>query len=154
MSPGAPQNPYQQSSPRYPGVVMAAGIIWIVFGSLILLNGAGALLLGAAMSAGTGSGGALGAGASIGVVAALFGAAFLFVGVQSVRGTAPGTLGNGIGSIVFAVLQFGGGVAQVVAGQPLLGAINFLGGCGLLAAGVLALIGRTDYMAWRKARPR
>ena len=159
MSPGAPQDPYQQAPYQqnpveFPGVVMAAGIIWIVLGGLILLNAAAILLIGATLSAGTRSGELAGMAACSSILVALFGAAFLLVGVQTVKGTAPGTLGNGVGSIIFAVLQFGGAVVQIVAGQIPQGAISFLGGCGLMTAGVLAVVGRRRYMAWRKARPR
>ena len=69
----------------------------------------------------------------------LVGGAFIYVGVQSVRGTAKDTLGNGIGSIVFAAFQFcgaalsglalllaPGGVAAVVF------AVGLIDGAGLL----------------------
>src|SRR5205809_5006541 len=83
--------------PDYPRSVRLAGVIWICFGSLILLGAAANLLLLSGNRAGGDAGQAGGmAGA---VFAALFGAVFLHVGVQSTRGTAKDTLGNGVGSI-------------------------------------------------------
>jgi hypothetical protein len=137
-------------------------VIWIVFGSLILLNAAINLLLTFGMSAG---GGAQAAGGVCPVlIGVLFGAVFIHVGVQSVQGTAKDTLGNGIGSIIFALLNGGFGVLLMVGAvavggtagliAALLGGVSLLGGIGLLAAGVLALVGREEYKAWRRAHKR
>jgi hypothetical protein len=142
-------------SPPFPVLVRAAGIIWIVFGGLLLIN----LLLFLAVIGAVAVGGPKEAGAAAaagGVCGAaiigLFAAAFIFVGVQSIKGTARDTLGNSIGSIVFALLNLGGGILQASAGQYLTGIISFLAGAGLLVAGILALVARSDYRAWRKAQ--
>jgi hypothetical protein len=141
----------------FPTSVTAAGVIWIVMGSLILLGGVINLLAAVA------GGGAAPAGAQMcGVLLiALFGGAFLMVGVQSVRGTARDTLGNGIGSIIFAVIVGGAG-ALVLAGGAIVGGvvgatamfiavINLLEAAALLIAGVMALVGREGYKTWQRA---
>lgn len=146
--------------PEYPRTVHIAGVIWIVFGSLILVNAAINLLLTFGMAAG---GGAQAAGGMSSVlIGVLVGAVFIHVGVQSTRGTAKDTLGNGIGSIIFGLLNGGlgalllvgavaaEGTAGLIAG--ILGGVSILGGIGLLAAGVLALVVREEYRAWRRAQ--
>jgi hypothetical protein len=166
------EDDWDESSARraVPSLVRTAGIIWIVFGSLMLLNAAVNLVL-AGMN-----------GTNIGGVAcgALFGIAFVFVGVQSVKGTAKDTLGNGIGSLVIGVLNAGVGALMLIgglalssgavaappqaAGQPAMqqlgliavigGAVSIFAGLGLILAGVLALMGRTDYKVYRRAGRR
>ncbi len=140
--------------PPYPAMLTAAGVIWIVFGCLILLNLVVPLLLASAAAggqAGAARDAALAGGVCGGLVVGLFAAVFIHVGYQSVRGTARDTLGNGVGSIIFALLQFGSGAFQARQGQLLPSAIGFICGLGLLAAGVLALVARGEYRAWRKA---
>lgn len=150
MSYGAP-NPFTKSVPPFPGNVLVARIIWIVFGSLIVayLVVTLLLMLGAPLAA---------RGDSLfetvvctTILIGFFGAAFILVGVQSVKGTARDTLGNGIGSIIFGVLYLAGAAFQAIVGQPIQGAFTFVAGCGLIAAGVFALVGRNDYKAWRQA---
>ena len=69
----------------------------------------------------------------------------MFVGVQSIRGTASDTLGNGIGSILLGLLCLSCGgsdlvsVASRVGSRPVAvgvisAAVNVLSGVGLLAA--------------------
>ena len=86
-----------------PGSTKAAGIIWINTGVLKLL----ATAVDAVMSFG-GAGGTPPAGIICGsVFGAFVGAVFLMVGIQTLNGSAKGTLANGIGSIIFAVLVGG-----------------------------------------------
>jgi hypothetical protein len=82
----------------------------------------------------------------------LFSAAFLFVGVQSIRGTARDTLGNGVGSIVFGGLYFGIAAVMTVGGQIIPAGIVGVGFIMLLLAGIFALVGRGQYKLWRKAQ--
>jgi len=125
-----------------------------VIGGIILVNFAILMLGTFVLSSATGSGSVLTAGICVGVVVGLFGAAFLFVGVQSVRGTANDTLGNGIGSIIFAVLVLGSAVAGFMVEAWLQAVVNTLSGAGLMAAGVMALVGRADYRFWRRVQRR
>ena len=135
----------------FPMSIKTAGIIWILFGCLILVNLI-ILLVGTFMlTSATGSGAVLSTGICTGIVVGLFGAAFLFVGVQSVQGTAADALGNGVGSIIFAVFAVGAGLWNFSVNQSLQGVIGLVEGGGLLAAGVLALTGRADYKIWRRA---
>ena len=142
-------------APVFPTTVTMAGIAWIVFGGLILLNLLVFLLLMFGVAAG-GQGGDRGAavagGVCGGLILGLFGAVFIHVGVQSVRGTAPDTLGNGIGSIIIGALNIGAGVLHAGAGQVIQAGVGMLAGAGLIAAGVLALVGRSEYSAWRQAQ--
>ena len=97
--------------------------------------------------------------------ALLFGGGFVFVGVQSIRGAASDSLGNGIGSILLGLLCLSCGgsdllsVASGVGGRPVAvavirAAVNLLSGVGLLAAGVLALVGRSEYVTWKRRSKR
>jgi hypothetical protein len=144
---------------RYPGTVYAAGVIWIGFGCLILLNAATHLVL-AVGDALAGVRNAQIGGAGMVVI---MGALFIHVGVQSTRGTARNTLGNSIGSLVFALflgavgllaflrgLAAGGDPRAVVA--LIVDVLYLLGAGGLLTAGVLALVGRDAYRAWQRAQ--
>jgi hypothetical protein len=143
-----------------PGVVMAAGSIWVAFGCFSLLSGVlavvglytdmhedGALAAVAAASATT----------CIVPLVALFGGTFIFVGVQSRNGTAADTLGNGVGSLLFGAIYTAYAAIQAVrTGQMIGAAIGLLLALMLYSAGGLALVGRSDYKAFRKSlrRPR
>jgi hypothetical protein len=144
--PGAPYPqpgaPYPQAPTKIPGVVLAAGIIWIVFGGLGILGGV--------MS--------LGAGAS-GIAQLGIAVAFLIAGIQTVTGKAKDTLGNAIGSFIIAGLGLLGTLVLSSIGGRLGG--DFIGvlvmiaviNCGaLVTAGILALVGRERYRAWRATR--
>jgi hypothetical protein len=87
--------------------------------------------------------------------------------VQSVTGTAKDTLGNGIGSIIFAAILGGLAILLLVVvvgaravGAPttptwlgLLGMVVYgLAAAALLVAGILALAGREGYRAYRRYR--
>src|SRR5436309_3016592 len=97
---------------EYPRAVRAAGVIWIVFGGLILLGAAVNLLLTVGRQAGDGATAA--GGVCGGLFAAFIGGVFVHVGVQSISGTARDTLGNGIGSILFGVLYAAYGLFLMV----------------------------------------
>ncbi|MCI0380268.1 MAG: hypothetical protein L0215_22005 [Gemmataceae bacterium] len=141
--------------PAYPSLVRTAGIVWIVFGGLILLNLVLVLMIIAASADERDKSAAVVGGICLSVFLGLCGAAFIFVGVQNVNGTATDTLGNGIGSILFGFLQWGAAVAQAVAGHYLQAGIGFVCGAGLLTAGILVLVARADYKDWRQAqKPR
>lgn len=155
------RGPDYEKPPAYPVTIMIAGIGWIVFGGGMLLVAGLVLLvalLAAASSRSGNQGGILaGAGLCIAVVIGLFGAAFLFVGIQSVRGTSHDTRGNGVGSIVFGFLCFAlVGLQMVSVGMNRVGGAEIIGmgfyglvGIGLIVTGILALVGMSDYRAWR-----
>jgi hypothetical protein len=146
---------------RPPGRVVAAGIVWLIFGCLSVGGAAVQLLL---VFAGPGLA-AFGPGAvneAVGTVcgavpAMLVGAVFVHVGLQSLRGTAPAVLGNGIGSILFGVLYTAVGVVLLVTAAEVLvltAVFCFFLALTLYAAGVLALLGRADYKTFRRAVQR
>ncbi len=158
--------PYVKSV-RYPAMIRVAAIVWILFGCLILVNGGVSLIVQFTMQAQNGpaaAGGAAIGGACGMAVVLLFGVGFILVGVQTLRGTAADTLGNGIGSIVFGLLNLGcGGAALtsglVAGGQAAImglisGVISLIAGVGLVAAGIVVLVGRTSYLAWRNGQRR
>jgi hypothetical protein len=141
--------------------VTAAGIIWIVFGSLSVLGAIFQLILAFAGGKGGAQDRASPAGQTPGALCgALFGAVFIHVGLQSIRGNAKDVLGNAIGSIIFGVLYTGiGGILIIFTGESVLiitAVLLFLLALALYSAGVLALVGRSDYQAFRRAtdRPR
>ncbi len=166
-----------------PRLIRTAGIIWIIFGSLILINTVvNFALVGAAARENAAAGANAADGAKVigggcgSFVGIAFGIAFLFVGTQSVNGTAKDTLGNGIGSIVIGLLNAGLGAVALLGGLALFtaiaqknagpgadqaaliititGGVGLLCGLGLILAGVLALMGRADYKAFRRAGKR
>jgi hypothetical protein len=146
--------------PDFPATVTVAGIIWIVIGGLSILQLLLMLVLPAAMPqakarpADQGQENVQRVAKGVGLCCgSLIGGAFIFVGAQSVRGTANDTLGNGIGSIVLGILQLAySAIAALVRVSFLDLAIGCILGIGLLVAGVIALLGRSDYKAWRESQ--
>ena len=122
----------------FPKSVATAGIIWIIVGTMVIvMNCFG-------MTANSGAE----AEASIlaAMLYAIFAAAFIFVGIQSIVGAARDTLGNGVGSLVF------GSSAIYGSEQYSLGVGYVAFGIALFVAGVVALVGRSNYKKWRRAK--
>jgi hypothetical protein len=143
-----PAQPYAQGyqqPPKKPGVVVAASILWIIYGSLALLGNLIAL---------GGSGGRTGAPTIIGLS---IGAGFLVAGITTLTGKARGLLANGIVSIVLggltsvAFLLLGALLRGFRVSAPLLG-IGFVVGSILIVAGILACMGNRRYKEWRAAK--
>jgi hypothetical protein len=145
---------------NFPATVYAAGVIWIVFGCVILLNALLTLFLAPAPpQAGEDQRPPNTCSVLMGV---LFGAVFIHVGLQSVKGPAKDTLGNAVGSILLGLGNGAFGAMMVVGGLAtggtvgvvscVAGGVGVLCGLGLLTAGALALAGRSDYKAWRRAQ--
>jgi hypothetical protein len=136
-----PQQPYGAYAPqaygnpqaKLPGVVIAASIMWIIYGSLGLIGN----LLGLA------AGGRPGASTAVGFGIA---AAFLISGIQALSGKARGLLASGICSIVLGALIRGFRPPAWLLG------FGFLIGAILITAGILACIGNRSYKAWRAAK--
>ena len=160
------EEPEAEERPRLPGVVKAAGWIWIGIGCLHLFS---AVLTVVMMY--TKGGGRIGGSLAGGLCPSVLGFAFLWCGRQSLSGKAQDTLGNAIGSLVLGSLQLGlAMIALVVAstGQvvrnrqlnlttDLVLIISFMSFFGtlLIVAGVFALIGRRAYSEWREvAHPK
>jgi hypothetical protein len=151
--------------PSFPGIVRAAGIIWIGVGGLELLNAvANAVMAGMNQNQNPGSVGGVCCAGGIGI-------AFLVCGIQTVTGKATDTLGNAIGSLALGLLLLGLGVlvgfgGAILGANPnanananglpavvfvILGVITSVLGLTLILAGVLALMGRARYKEWRQA---
>jgi hypothetical protein len=150
-----PREPPQRNGPTTPGIIRAAGILWIISGALLLAGAASTPLLLLVVDAGsyrpldsTGFGWILGCGAVCGF-------AFLAVGVQSFKGTATNMLASGIWSIAIAFIDSGVTLllfaAALVGGGVGLSPFAAIGSSlGLFVAGVLALIGHRGYQAYRR----
>lgn len=160
-----------QLPPRFPGAVLAAGIIWVVFGVLGLINTVATLAI-AGAKAGAGGNPNTGGVCCGGAIAI----AFLVCGYQTLTGKAKDTRGNGIGSVLLGILYLliagglafflGGGANAANQGQNagnqgqnpfpqevvfIIVAVVALFGVTLIVAGGLALAGRTQYLEWRRA---
>jgi hypothetical protein len=135
----------------FPRTVLAAGIIWIVFGALtaLILSACLILIIWAYISVlareigrrelSPGAPEAIGRMVIIGLVlfaGSFIASVFVLVGVQTIRGRPSDTLRNGVASIIFGVL---------FAGLPPTGTA-------LLVAGILDLVDRSTYKVWRKTR--
>jgi hypothetical protein len=146
--------PRRRGGAEFPPGVKAAGIIWIGYGILGLIAAVIIFVLAGAAAAQVGPGGA--PIFCVPICYTFFALAFLFVGVQTVKGTAKSTLGNGIGSIIFGVLSLLGAAGALIqgGGTPAVvqGGISVLLGLALLTAGTLALMGKTQYEDWRASQ--
>jgi hypothetical protein len=145
------------SLPRFPPTVRTAGIVWIVLGSGILINGIVLLVrqLGAGLDADSGSAEAALFGAVVGqLFQGVIGAVFLYEGIECCRGTIPSTVGIAVGSILFALIYVGIALFYAEARQGYRVALVFIPAVGLFVAGVLAFAGRTQYDAWWQVRRR
>jgi hypothetical protein len=130
---------FDESLPPDPTFVRTAGIIWTVFGSLVL-----AILLFSLAATKDELSGAFAA-----VIIGSFAVAFLYVGIQTANGWARDVIANGIGSLVFGFSGISGGIPTLPAGI-----VFVVSGVALFAAGVFALIGRSDYKTWRRLKER
>jgi heme/copper-type cytochrome/quinol oxidase subunit 3 len=149
-----PERPLQNECAR-PKLVTAACIIWIFEAQIALFFSALFVALGAFAALNKDSAGIW---LLMAAVSVLFGCAFIYASIQTYRGKVRDTLGIGSGSIVLGLLEslpmswFSmRGVPfkmDVVQELPLF----LLIGGPLLAAGILALMGRTRYKAWRETQ--
>jgi hypothetical protein len=147
-----PLKPAMTLRPARPTIAASAGFIWVGFGclsfaslplALLLVNAAGdfRVYMGWMLC---------------GMLTSLAGGGFIHAGRQTLKGAARDTLGNGVGSLFFALgglglsaLAFGGSVRPLNWAE--IAVASFIGICalGLLAAGLLALAGRRSYCVWR-----
>jgi hypothetical protein len=141
----------------YPWQVTAAGVLWIVLGVLMLifmcLLGAPIMIRAAAQNAPPSTGLLTWLGFT-----ALFGLSLIVIGVQATRGAVRQFGSNVAVSVGIGLFDIGSVVVKAANGQfdrPNLGlilltAVNVLTGILLLSAGVLALLGKSQYEQWRK----
>jgi hypothetical protein len=147
----------------YPWQVTAAGVIWVVLGALILFLTGLMLVSAVSRPGGANAGGQNNGAISSGLLTwlgcmAVFGASLMLVGVHSIRGTLRNLGTNIVLSFGLSLLYLGPVIVKVAGGQfiqPGVGRIILTGvdvliGVLLLAAGLLALMGRRQYEQWRK----
>ncbi|WP_088254193.1 hypothetical protein [Fimbriiglobus ruber] len=166
-----------RTPPKFPIGVRVAGIIWIVFGSLGLLGVVVDVVLSGVAAA---DGGPNTRGGGSVCCSGLLSGLFLWLGIQTVRGTAKDTLWSSIGSFVFSVIYAVLGIGALFAamavnqinnqppgpgraGAPamapiagilfaLLGVMALLLAVMMFAAGLLGLLGRSQYSLWREKK--
>ena len=155
--------------PPIPGIVRAAGIIWVGYGALGLFSTILSFVVEVGAKAGNAGANNPGGNASSPCCGIAIACAFAYCGLQTLKGESKDTLGNSIGSLILGSLQLLAGVVLVVLGAGgiagnlpidpgvifLIAAIAGFFGCMLVLAGILGLIGRSAYREWREiARPR
>jgi hypothetical protein len=139
-------------SPTFPKKVLAAGVIWIVFGGWVSVIAAIVHSLERP-----------GSPTPLSLWGFAFGAASIYIGIQTTRGAARGMRGSAFASMVFSFLILIHGISVIAAIQPekgpedMIGRILIAGGAvfaaiGFLAAGVLALWGQNEYRSWLQAQ--
>jgi hypothetical protein len=146
-------------APRRPSVVLAAGVIWIAAGSLALANLAVNVLLIIASPQPKAQVEELDKVIASVVAVAFFCGFFVPVGVQTISGGPRDILGNAICSFFIALFVAVIGPIAVLTSllrsidlpSAIQVAVNLCLCAGLVAAGVLALVGRERYCAWRRA---
>jgi hypothetical protein len=168
------EDDYRRRSPRFPATVKAAGIIWIIVGSLGMISGLLNLVNGAANQAQAGAQ-AGGPGFQAGYTAGIWCAfaiaiAFVVFGYQTVTGKASDTVGGSVASIMLGLVYagigtlafFGAGMMGMAKNKDpnaaagagvvaLVAIVLLLIGFVLLLAAVLGFVGRRDYLDWKEA---
>ena len=127
---------------KCPLIIQFAATLWIVYGMLLLLDGALAMLI---------------VGLSLlPIIRFLMAAVFIGIAIVALRGDSRGLRGHAWGSIVlgwaqalFTLIFLRPSEAERL---PLLGYTPLLIPLALIVAGVLALIGNNRYLNWRKKR--
>ncbi len=137
------------SSQSIPGTVIAACVLWILYGALGLLGGLTTLGSGAA---------------SYGQI--IFALAFIITGIQVLMGKASGLMGSGIACLLLAALgalaawflHAAADYAHASGGRNVAGALSWvyivimINSALLATAGILAIIGNAKYKEWRATR--
>jgi tellurite resistance protein TehA-like permease len=136
---------------RFPRTVLIAGIVWIVFGGILLV-----VFLAFVFDKFLGHHRRAHRVEFETVIASLLlatiGAVFIRMGVRSVRGTASDSLGYGSVSAVFGFLYIGCGLLIAEGAEYMAAAGGLFLGSSLLTAGILAIVGRSAYKAWREKK--
>jgi hypothetical protein len=144
-----PEQQLQNECTR-PKLVTAACIIWIIEGCFYLFMAA-LLVIGIVVGPLKGDSSFV-VGLCMVAVSGLFGCVFVYVSVQTYRGKARDTFGNSMGSLALGLF-----FTLPLCCLSNVGRVPFkarthgwlLTGAPLLTAGILALVGRTRYKAWR-----
>jgi len=151
----ANNNALVRRSIPFPSGVRAAAIIWIGFAIVELFIAGLSIALNAAADAANAV--PRGQAGISGFFMLMMSLAFLLIGIQTIKGSAKGTLGNGIWSIamglihamgtVFLIRAAGGSTGMVLIVASVSGLIVMA----MLTGGLLAISGRHAYAEWRIA---
>lgn len=140
-------NKQSGNMPKRPILTTIASIVWIIFGSFNILGII--VLLTSSVSTNSNNMGLGGSLFNLFLIAipAILGIVFTYVGVQTLRGKARDVIISSIFSILIGIFYL---PATIQMSGRVNSATFFL--AGLVVAGILALIGRSRYKAWRNAR--
>jgi hypothetical protein len=140
----------RKRSTSFPVVVVIAGVVWIGFGLLVMVGTIGRV----AQNRGEN----IQAAPTIGI--GLLGFVYFLTGIKVIRGQMEDLTWAAIGSFVFGVIYCGIGAWLVAAIErapkgdqdvgTLIGCAFAVGGVLLLVAGTFALMGKAQYVYWRK----
>jgi predicted Zn finger-like uncharacterized protein len=140
---------------EFPISVLVAGVIWVVYGGVLLLGtlelfseGVKLVVHEDRQHAGPMRTIVVCVSVFVGAIAV----AFIGMGVQSIRAASRDILWRSVVSIIFGVLGLLSAAAQLLMGNVLVGIMGFIMGAGLILAGVLALQARYAYKRWRSAQ--
>lgn len=138
----------------FPMLTTISGIVWTVFGVLNLLVAIFSII--ASVQTNSNEMGFWGSLFIFLFVAIpfIFGAVFIYVGMQTIKGKARDVVGNSTGSIVIGVFYlFVSMQKHSITSERFCGTTFFLAGM-LIIAGILALIGRKQYKVWQNAQAK
>lgn len=121
-----------------PGSVVGAGVLWIICGGL----GTIANLIAAFAARGRITG-------AMGIPIAI---AFFVVGIQSVSGKAKDMLGNSIASLIIGGLGIIGVLVLTAMARHGIVLVAIVYPAGLITAGILGLVGRGRYLAYKRGK--
>lgn len=116
-----------------PVVVTVAAILWIVLGSLGIIGEIVAMRLGFKPSA---------------LMRLAVAVAFLMAGINTLRGTARGVVAASVGALIFGALALSV-VLSLTTKVPVLMLTGLILAAIYIASGVLGLVGKAGYRAWK-----
>ena len=122
---------------KFPGLILAAGILWILAGAAYVALFAASYLFQVSLPAG-------------GFLLILGAAFFVKDGVQLIRGKSGDPIKDGIITLLIGLYFFGrGGYDFTQSGNVIALAIDTFFGLIFLVPGILVLLGRKNYLRWK-----
>jgi hypothetical protein len=144
-------DPVEPLEPKRPLTIAVASCIWIALGVELATAAICLFLLGMTERDPLAGDARISFEAIISYVLAAVAAGLLYVGFRTWEGRARNTLWSGFGCVILALLIISLIIQLFLRGHGV-GFLVSLEVAFLLAAGILALIGRRKYKAWREAR--
>ncbi|MEZ6141511.1 MAG: hypothetical protein R3B84_13140 [Zavarzinella sp.] len=135
---------------EFPGIVKIACYIWIVFGLIAIAQG----IMFLAMPSDNLKKDELNYNYPGLVGALLIGICFAVTGLQLLTGKVLEIVGAAVGSLFIGLLMLG--LSGLVANYDALTLAipGFIAGLGLIVAGVMVIMGRSQFMAWKRAKKK